>query len=189
VATLLEKINALIARTASPEKEEARTSAFIACKLIRENKIELHEPRALPPFSGWDGWHPSSPAGPPPHDAWIKEQARRERAHRKAQAEAVRRSQRRKPKPKDVDLDTCFCGHKENQHGNSPWRRHDGGCAHAGCDCLSYSAPLKIKAKFGSHCIRCSREVRQNDVVLWWKTKGVAHLRCDPVVDDDEYPF
>jgi hypothetical protein len=26
-------------------------------------------------------------------------------------------------------------------------------------------------------------------VVLWWKTKGVAHLRCDPVVDDDEYPF
>jgi len=41
LAHTLEKITALIARTASPFEEEARTSAVIACRLIRENSLEI----------------------------------------------------------------------------------------------------------------------------------------------------
>lgn len=41
LAHTLEKITALIARTASPFEEEARTSAVIACRLIRENRLEI----------------------------------------------------------------------------------------------------------------------------------------------------
>lgn len=40
----LDKVRALIARTSSSYEEEARTSAVIACRLIREHGIELRAP-------------------------------------------------------------------------------------------------------------------------------------------------
>lgn len=44
---ILTRIKALIARTASSSEEEARTSAVIACRLIRDHKIELIHPDSL----------------------------------------------------------------------------------------------------------------------------------------------
>ena len=38
---VLKRARALIARAASPIKEEARTSAYLACKLIREHDLQL----------------------------------------------------------------------------------------------------------------------------------------------------
>jgi len=47
---ILERIAALIALTESPFSEEARTSAVLACKLIREHKIEMMMPGTLKIF-------------------------------------------------------------------------------------------------------------------------------------------
>lgn len=45
MADVLERVRALIALTASPEKGEALNAAEAACRLIREHKIELSLPR------------------------------------------------------------------------------------------------------------------------------------------------
>ena len=43
-----EKVRKLVAMTASPHLEEARTSAFLACRLIREHGLQVsgHPPSA-----------------------------------------------------------------------------------------------------------------------------------------------
>lgn len=43
-----EKVRKLVAMSASPHLEEARTSAFLACRLIREHglQIAIHRPAA-----------------------------------------------------------------------------------------------------------------------------------------------
>lgn len=45
-ARLRKRFDALVARTASPEPEEARTSAFEACRMIREQGLLLAFPDA-----------------------------------------------------------------------------------------------------------------------------------------------
>lgn len=51
----VDKARKLIALTSSSHIEEARTSAYLACKLIRENGLlvvaELPRPQAPPPWS------------------------------------------------------------------------------------------------------------------------------------------
>lgn len=54
--SIVEKVEALIARAASSELEEARTSAFLACKLIREHNLKIVPPPtadAAEPFKKW----------------------------------------------------------------------------------------------------------------------------------------
>lgn len=41
---LIEKIYQLIELTTSPQEEEARTSALLACKIIRENGFKITDP-------------------------------------------------------------------------------------------------------------------------------------------------
>ncbi len=61
-AKLLDKVTKLIALTSSPNREEARTSAYQACKLIRENKLSVvtqaskasTEPVRAPAAGYWD---------------------------------------------------------------------------------------------------------------------------------------
>ena len=45
-----EKVRKLVAMSASPHLEEARTSAFLACRLIREHGLQIatHRPAAQP---------------------------------------------------------------------------------------------------------------------------------------------
>ncbi len=45
-----EKVRKLVAMTASPHLEEARTSAHLACRLIREHGLQIatHRPAAQP---------------------------------------------------------------------------------------------------------------------------------------------
>lgn len=43
MSKLLERAQKLIALSASPNANEARNAAFEACKLIRENRLTLHE--------------------------------------------------------------------------------------------------------------------------------------------------
>ena len=45
-----EKVRKLVAMTASPHLEEARTSAFLACRLMREHGLQVtaHRPAAQP---------------------------------------------------------------------------------------------------------------------------------------------
>jgi hypothetical protein len=45
MSDVLERVRALIALSASPEKGEASNAAELACRLIREHKIELSMPR------------------------------------------------------------------------------------------------------------------------------------------------
>ena len=44
-----EKVRKLVAMTASPHLEEARTSAFLACRLIREHGLQIAPHRLSPP--------------------------------------------------------------------------------------------------------------------------------------------
>ncbi len=48
VTTLIEKVEKLIALTSSPSEPEARSAAFKACKLIRENKLKVVESEETP---------------------------------------------------------------------------------------------------------------------------------------------
>ena len=41
ISRVLSKVEKLVAMTSSPHIEEARTSAFMACKLIRENSLQI----------------------------------------------------------------------------------------------------------------------------------------------------
>jgi hypothetical protein len=43
-----EKVRKLVAMTASPHLEEARTSAFLACRLIREHGLQIATHRPSP---------------------------------------------------------------------------------------------------------------------------------------------
>lgn len=58
--TPLQKVRCLIALAASPYEQEARTSAFLACKLIREHGFRVVEASAR------DRDEPYSPPPPPP---------------------------------------------------------------------------------------------------------------------------
>src|SRR6185295_9929478 len=44
---LLERVSALVARASSSFEEEARTSAVIACRLIREHGLEVSLPGSV----------------------------------------------------------------------------------------------------------------------------------------------
>jgi hypothetical protein len=46
----LTKVEKLVAMSASPHLEEARTSAFLACRLIREHRLQIsaHRPTVQP---------------------------------------------------------------------------------------------------------------------------------------------
>lgn len=61
----LLKIDALIARCLGTDSvEEARTSAVLACQLIRKYKIELYAPGTAMPFEP-RVWQPPPPPPPP----------------------------------------------------------------------------------------------------------------------------
>jgi hypothetical protein len=61
----LAKVEKLVAMSASPHLEEARTSAFLACRLIREHGLQVtaHRPAAqpmpAPPYRPAGGQTPS----------------------------------------------------------------------------------------------------------------------------------
>jgi hypothetical protein len=48
MADVVERVRALIARTSSPHEEEARTAAMIACRLIREHRLDVVPPGPAP---------------------------------------------------------------------------------------------------------------------------------------------
>jgi hypothetical protein len=65
----LAKVEKLVAMSASPHLEEARTSAFLACRLIREHGLQVtaHRPPAQPmpasPYRPASGQTPSETSG------------------------------------------------------------------------------------------------------------------------------
>lgn len=66
----LDRIRKLIALSGSANEHEARSAAFLACKLIREGDYRVVE--AAPPERAWrdpfDGWHRPPERRPPPPD-------------------------------------------------------------------------------------------------------------------------
>jgi Protein of unknown function (DUF2786) len=48
MASVLERVQKLLALAASPNAHEARNAAYLAAKLIREHDLELREPPARP---------------------------------------------------------------------------------------------------------------------------------------------
>jgi hypothetical protein len=67
--SVLKKVEDLIARTASSSKEEARTSAFLACKLIREHGLVVLVPEGTVPLEGGGNRKPPQ-SGPVKAGAW-----------------------------------------------------------------------------------------------------------------------
>ena len=60
-----EKVRKLVAMTASPHLEEARTSAFLACRLIREHGLQIatHRPSPAKPTAATGVEEGQGPAG------------------------------------------------------------------------------------------------------------------------------
>jgi hypothetical protein len=60
-----EKVRKLVAMSASPHLEEARTSAFLACRLIREHGLQIatHRPSPAKPPAATGVEQGQSPAG------------------------------------------------------------------------------------------------------------------------------
>ena len=60
-----EKVRKLVAMTASPHLEEARTSAFLACRLIREHGLQIatHRPSPAKPPAATGVEQGQGPAG------------------------------------------------------------------------------------------------------------------------------
>ncbi len=60
-----EKVRKLVAMTASPHLEEARTSAFLACRLIREHGLQIatHHPSPAKPTAATGVEQGQGPAG------------------------------------------------------------------------------------------------------------------------------
>jgi hypothetical protein len=60
-----EKVRKLVAMTASPHLEEARTSAFLACRLIREHGLQIatHRPSPAKPTAATGVEEEQGPAG------------------------------------------------------------------------------------------------------------------------------
>jgi hypothetical protein len=67
---IVERVRKLIALTASPNEHEARAAAFLACRLIRENALDISEPglstgrRAEARSSGRRAERPAPPERP-----------------------------------------------------------------------------------------------------------------------------
>ena len=60
-----EKVRKLVAMSASPHLEEARTSAFLACRLIREHGLQIatHRPSPAKPTAATGVEEGQGPAG------------------------------------------------------------------------------------------------------------------------------
>jgi len=56
MADVVERVKALIARASSPHEEEARTSAVIACRLIREHQLDVVPRREAASVGHEDFW-------------------------------------------------------------------------------------------------------------------------------------
>ena len=72
----IEKMKKLLALTASDQQEEARTAAFMLCRMLRENKADLSRLTSSQPLVDR-----------------MQEAARRQQAHRRAKSEAERYAQ------------------------------------------------------------------------------------------------
>lgn len=81
MTALLDRVRALVALTSSASEDEARSAAVQACRLIRENALEISFPRpaAVPPPP--DSETVSSGSAPPPATpaaAWAAKRGKRE---------------------------------------------------------------------------------------------------------------
>ena len=66
MADVLDKIRKLVALTASPNENEARSAAFLACKLIRENQVQLNLSGPVPRIDPISYTPYPPPRRPPP---------------------------------------------------------------------------------------------------------------------------
>src|SRR5574338_183888 len=67
MSRVLDRIQKLLALAGSSNENEARTAAFLAAKLIRENGIVLSEPGTSRPFSFEDIFAGVAPSAPVPN--------------------------------------------------------------------------------------------------------------------------
>lgn len=184
-----ERINKLIQLAGSSNENEARNAAYLACKLMRENGIEVavSEPESPPFVHLHDINHPSDVNTRAHVHVGINDledlfaemfgeervNTARERAERKVNGE--RESRYRSPQ----------------YYGEPDWHREtDGGVStnKAPPPKPKKSRPVRtragamlIDAKFRGACRDCGNRIDLGDKV-WWKhgVSGCVHESCDP---------
>ncbi len=180
---MLPKIEALIARAVHPDTpvEEARTSAVIALRLIREHEIKLVEKGAAPRFIP-SGHSPYGPFGPAVED--ILDMIFRNNPQRPwAAEEAVKKGKARRPRKKSAarpGFETCPHGvpintpcpacrrQAETYQKRRIWT--------ATCPALTY--PNKLT------CACCRNTIYPGDEMCWAGNETVSltlpltHARC-----------
>jgi len=125
----LEKVLRLIALSASPSEEEARTSAVLACRLIQQHKLLVVLPNGA---NGTNGFHSPYPRS---GSAWSPPPAPSPRPPPRP-APAPKRSKPRNPKPRLIVLNyrgVCSTCKQYITRGSRAWWRPGKGVAHETC--------------------------------------------------------
>lgn len=144
---VIERVQKLVAMTASPHEEEARTSAFLACKLIREHDLQIGGARAAVSIPQW-----SQPVDPVANaHQWAREYGQRQRERR--QQEAAEDLRRAAAEERRQRQGTRQAGSRQPQ-----WRLINVG--HAG-KCLTCHSAVEVGAAawwmqgVGLRCCQC----------------------------------
>jgi len=143
-----EKILGLLARTASSSMEEARTSAYIAAKLIREHSFVVLSPEehsALRSRSGgYTSYSPPRPKPPPPPQP----------------------KKPPPPPPKPPPPKSSYAGPPPfSSRDDKPW---DQGPPQV----------VIITAKYDSRCRFCGDDIEAGERVYWVRGKGCTCMKC-----------
>jgi uncharacterized protein DUF2786 len=120
MASVLERIQKLLALAASPNANEARNAAYLAAKLIREHGIELQEPPA-----------PPRRASPAPRRSTPREPAVRTTPHPKRTVSSKRGVHAVKEVPARIESplggDCIVCGKRYRSGSEIFWLDAEGG--------------------------------------------------------------
>ena len=186
VLSVLPKIEALIARAVHPDTpvEEARTSAVIALRLIREHEIKLVEKGTAPRFipSGHSPYGPFGPAVEDILDMIFRNDQRRPWAAEAAQKSKTRGRPRKKraarpgfetcPHGIPIDAHCAVCDYLKKNRNKPQTRR----VWTATCPALTY--PNKLT------CACCRITIYPGDKMCWAGDETVSlispltHERC-----------
>lgn len=170
VTKLKERLDHLIARSASPEEEEARSAAFLACEMIRKHGVELQ--------------FPGQQKKPSDDDVILdalRKQAKSDqakRAQRSAWAASVsenfaqrEREERERQAREQAHIAATMAAMAEAKHRAAAVEAQPQSKA---------KLPRLIVANYSGTCVHCKAKFAEGDQIYWTRGGGTTCFACGP---------
>lgn len=189
----LERVKALIARTASDSEEEARTCALLACRLIREHGMQVTVGEDRPHTSATHGQQYRNDdffVGDIPPFLWEmlrkqQEQRDQERAWRekaRAQQEEARKQKREQEEREAAKKKAEQYKKKKEERGKKcPINQPSAGPKYMKKDIRWQAMPADTPHK----CVGCGKSYARGDPIVWAAGFGTFRADCLEKVRDD----